>query len=420
MHFRTRRVALAALGAAILLTLAAPAHEGHTKTSAVSMDPNAPKRVSEATAAAIGLETTDVRLGKVERVVHLMGVARPLADRLEAVAPRIDAIVRAIRVRVGDTVRAGDIVAELDSPESLRITSELAIALSRAEQAASLLETAREREALARAELERTEANAQSVSQNTLGERRVRSVEARGEVRRLEASLTQATREAEALRRLIGAFGATESGALALAATIDGVVVSRDAVVGQAVDAGQRIVGIVDLSDVEIEAEAPESLLASLAGSRGAAVRIRGGSDGAALAEGVVRFVSPVIDPIKRTGALVIDAPNALGALRQGQFVDLVVVLGVDDNAVVVPPSAVVREGPLAYVFLKTGDTFVKQDVATGALDDRLVEITHGLVLGDEIVWRGAFSLSQLRGEAPVAQGAAHEDNDDGHGHSHD
>lgn len=420
MHTRTRRVAAGALGAAVMLPLAAPAHEGHSKTSAVSVDPNAPKRVSEATAAAIGLETTEVGRGRVERVARLVGIARPLPDRLEAVAPRIDAIVRVIHVRVGDTVRAGDVVAELDSTESLRITSELAIAQSRAEQASSLLETAREREALARAELDRTEANAESVSQNTLGERRMRSAEARGEVRRLEASLTQATREAEALRRLIGAFGATDTGALALTASIGGVVISRDAVVGQAVDAGQRIVQIVDLSAVEIEAEAPESLLPSLAASRGAEARIRAGSDGEALGGGVVRFVSPVIDPTKRTGALVIDAPNALGALRHGQVVDLAVVLGVNESAVVVPPSAIVREGPLTYVFLKTGDTFVKQDVATGALDDRLVEITHGLVPGDEVVCRGAFSLSQLRGEAPVAPGADHEDHDDGHGHSHD
>lgn len=420
MHFRTRRVAAAALGAAGLLALTSLAHEGHVKTSAVSLDPNAPKRVSEATAEAIGLETTEVGRGRVERVVRLVGAARPLPDRLEAAAPRIDGIVRAIRVRMGDTVRAGDVVAELDSPESLRITSELAIALSRAEQASSLLETAREREALARAELERTEANAQSVSQNTLGERRVRSVEARGEVRRLEASLTQATREADALRRLIGAFGATENGALTLVASIDGVVISRDAVVGQAVDAGQSVVRILDLSALEIEAEAPESLLPSLAGARGATVRIREGADGHTLGEGVVRFVSPVIDPIKRTGALVIDAQNALGALRQGQFVDLAVVLGVNESAVVVPPSAIVREGPLAYVFLKTGDTFVKQDVATGALDDRVVEITHGLVPGDVIVWRGAFSLSQLRGDGPVAQGADPDDHDNGHGHSHD
>jgi len=420
MQSRTAFFAVAAVvTVAAALAFPALAHEGHNKPAAASADPNAPKRVSEATAAAIGLRTAEVDFGQVENVVRLTGLVRPLPDRVQAVAPRIAGVVRAIRVRAGDAVHVGDIVAEVDSPESLRLTSELVIARSRAEQAASLLETARERDALARDELERVEANSQAISQNTLSEKRMKSVEARGEVRRLEAELTQATREADALQRLIDALGATESGVLLLAASIDGIVVAQSAIVGQGVDAGQSIAQIVDLAVVQIEGEAPERLLSLLAASQGAVARIRGGGNGAADGEGKVRFVSPVIDATKRTGHIIIDAENHAGALRQGQFVELSVVLDINESAVVVPASAIVKEGPLQYVFVKEDDTFRKRDVATGIRDDRIVEITQGLVPGDVVVVSGAFSLSQLKGEAP-AVAAAPDTAADGHGHSHD
>lgn len=419
MQCRTAFAVAVVVTVAAVLAFSTLAHEGHNKPAAASADPNAPKRVSEATAAAIGLQTAEVDFGQVENVVRLTGLVRPLPDRVQAVAPRIAGVVRAIRVRAGDAVHVGDIVAEVDSPESLRLTSELVIARSRAEQAASLLETAREREALARDELERVEANSQAISQNTLSEKRMKSVEARGEVRRLEAELTQSTREADALQRLIDALGATESGVLLLAASIDGIVVAQSAIVGQGVDAGQSIAQIVDLAEVQIEGEAPEALLPLLAASQSAVARIRSGSDGAANGEGKVRFVSTVIDATKRTGHLIIDAENSAGALRQGQFVELSVVLGIHESAVIVPASAIVREGPLQYVFVKEGDNFRKRDVATGIRDDRIVEITQGLVPGDVVVVGGAFSLSQLKGEAP-AVAAAPDAATDGHGDSHD
>lgn len=419
MQSRTVFAVAAVVTVAAALAFSALAHEGHNKPAAASADPNAPKRVSEATAAAIDLQTAEVDFGQVEEVVRLTGLVRPLPDRVQAVAPRIAGVVRAIRVRAGDAVHVGDIVAEVDSPESLRLTSELVISRSRAEQAASLLETASEREALARDELERVEANSQAISQNALSEKRMKSVEARGEVRRLEAELTQATREADALQRLIDALGATESGVLLLAASIDGIVVAQSAIVGQGVDAGQSIAQIVDLAVVQIEGEAPERLLPLLAASQSAVARIRSGSDGAADGEGKVRFVSPVIDATKRTGHLIIDAENNAGALRQGQFVELSVVLDINESAVVVPASAIVKEGPLQYVFVKEGDTFRKRDVTTGIRDDRIVEITQGLVPGDVVAVSGAFSLSQLKGEAP-AVAAAPDTAADGHGHSHD
>jgi hypothetical protein len=68
--------ALALATAAILIPVYA--HEGHGKPTGATFDPNAPKKVTEATAFAIGLKTAEVDFGNVEDVVRLTGmVQRP-------------------------------------------------------------------------------------------------------------------------------------------------------------------------------------------------------------------------------------------------------------------------------------------------------------------------------------------------------
>jgi len=208
------------------------------------------------------------------------------------------------------------------------------------------------------------------------------------------------------------------------------VVVSRTAGLGSGVSAGAAILTIGNFQSVQVEGEVPEGLIDRLFPASASKVRIRRGvsSTSEVVAEGVVRFISPVIDATKRTAHLIVDVENPSGLLRQGQFVDLSVILGANDSAVVVPASAIVREGPLQYVFVMEGKgenmVFKKRDVATGVRDDRVVEIRLGLVPGDVVVVNGAFSLSQLRGFVPAPPEAAvapppPAKSNDGHGHTH-
>ena len=128
-------------------------------------------------------------------------------------------------------------------------------------------------------------------------------------------------------------------------------------------------------------------------------VRLRRISDrnGDAIATGRVRFISPVIDPVKRTTHLFVEADNPQGLLRDGMYVDLSIVLREETSAVVVPVSAVVIDGPMHFVFVKDGEFYKKQDINPGYRDDRFVEVLEGVLPGDIVVTRGAYSLTQLR-----------------------
>lgn len=463
-----RSRAAVAIGALALITTAilipAYAHEGHGKPTGATFDPNAPKRVSEATALAIGLKTAEVDFGQVEDVVRLTGMVRARPDSLAAVAPKYAGVVRSITVQPGDVVSKGQTVAEIDSPEIARLMHDLKrleaehekllADVARAQSQVASLEievpALTKGAELAEAEVRRLSSAGESVSANLVAQRRAESFKLRADAGLRGMALTQARAEVESLRRqaeatrlsataLLGTLPSTGDGGDSVALSdpsrpglirftspIDGVVISRGAVAGQGVSAGAAILTIGNLSAVQVEGELPEGLLDRVGSVQQAVVRVRRGVSAASVVvgEGTVRFISPVIDATKRTAHLIVDVNNASGLLRQGQFVDLAVVLSTNDSAVVVPVSAIVKEGPLQYVFVQEGEgenaVFKKRDVATGVRDDRIVEIKQGLVPGDVIVVSGAFSVSQLRGFVPGApEPVEPAKSSDGHGHTH-
>lgn len=434
MHRRPLLALIAVTGlAGVALLMPVFAHEGHGKVETTGFDLDAPRTVSAETSAVIGLQTAEVDFGKVEDVLRLTGIVRPLPDRVEAIAPRIAGIITAVHFRVGDQIQRGDVMAEIESPELLKLQSDIVRLEGRSKQLAVEIESSQRALGLAQEELQRVEANPEVVAANLLSEKRSAVVSIEGMLRGKEAERTQTEAELSAVRRLVASLrqdqlgGEAGMGPIQLRAGIDGVVIERLAVVGSGVESGDALLRVADYSFVQIEGELPESLVQRLDSSGGQPVRIRAATDSELTTNGAVRFISPVVDLTKRTTHVVIEAENGGGVLRDGQFVDISIVLREVADAVVVPVSAVVRDGPMPFVFVKEKDNvFKKRDIVPGAGDDRVVEVTSGLVPGDVVVIQGAYSLTQLRPKAvaaapttaePVApdQPAA----SDGHTHSH-
>ena len=443
--------------AIVLVSLPLFAHEGHSKGEVAPFDLDTPRKVSPETAAHIGLVTADVDFGIVEEVIRLTGVVRPMPDRVQSVATRIDGTVLKVVPQVGDVVEQGDLVAEIDSPqlsqyiyelrkldiEYFELQGELARARSSIDVLAVQLEAAKEYALIANAEYERLESNDEAIAVNLLGEKKAAAIRARGDARLKDIELSLAGQllesmigQSEAMAQSKAALGQvvasirnddrngtvlriasttavqsaitssdddanSRTGVVRLFAPMSGVVIAREVTGGQGVEAGQLLLTIAEYSRVQIEGELPESLVPRLDTVSDKHVRIRRASDrdGDLLSTGTVRFISPVIDPIKRTAHLVIDADNSAGLLRDGLYVDLAIVLREETAAVVVPTSAVVTKGPMHFVFVfhEKGEFYKKQDIQPGYRDDRVVEVLDGVLPGDVIVTRGAYSLTQLR-----------------------
>lgn len=75
--------------------------------------------VSTEQRAALGIEVAAAGPGRIDAPVELLGEVVPNGDHLAHIVPRFPGIVREVRKVAGDTVRAGDILAVIESSESL-------------------------------------------------------------------------------------------------------------------------------------------------------------------------------------------------------------------------------------------------------------------------------------------------------------
>jgi cobalt-zinc-cadmium efflux system membrane fusion protein len=76
-------------------------------------------RLSEAQMAEFGITIERAGSGLIEKFVELPGEVQPNADRLAHLVPRFEGIVTKVHKRVGDSVAKGDVLATIESSESL-------------------------------------------------------------------------------------------------------------------------------------------------------------------------------------------------------------------------------------------------------------------------------------------------------------
>ncbi|MBK8270642.1 MAG: efflux RND transporter periplasmic adaptor subunit [Planctomycetes bacterium] len=423
------------------------AHEGHGGKEIGPYDLDSPRSISPETAAHIGLKTAEIDFGPLEDTLTLNGIVQADPDRHWTIGTRTAGKILAVYKQTGDKVQRGELLAEIDSPELARniyearkleteyqkLLVEVVRSEGRREQLRIEAKNADEVAQLAESELQRGESvGKEIVSLNVLSERRAAAIRARGEAKLraidlevLDPEIAALKRQADALRlsrdALLAVSNIEQSQQLAatqtasdqsinivrLLAPADGVVVDRTARPGQWAVAGDVLLEIADFSKVLIEGELPESLISRVASRSSDAVRVRTTADADFVGAGKTKFISPILDQVKRTAHVLIEAPNDQGVLRGGMFVDLAIVLREEETAVVAPVTAVVQDGPVHFVFLKVGDVYRKQDITPGLYNDQFVEILSGLAPGDVVVSQGAYSLTQLRPSAPAAVASA-------------
>ena len=436
-----RRIAIlaAGLGTACLIALAVHrmvfAHAGHGTEEVGEYDLDLPRTVSTETAKHIGLKTAEVGNQEIEEVVELSGIVKPLPDRHWAVVSRVAGRIVLISKQVGDEVKKGELLARIDSPEQARslyevrkievefqkLVLEIERGKSEAERAGVEGDAAKARLTFAESEFKRAESlgGDGAVSQKEIAQRRVDFASAQTDLRQKQIQLALARQTTQGLQKQLDALRVSRESLLAMyniepgidmgqpltsvyeiRADADGVVVTRSAMQGNWVQAGQSFLEIADYSEVQIEGEIPESMLSQIRARKTEKVRLRTPADPQYLGEGKVRFIAPQLEPTKRTAHLIVDAKNASGVLRGEMWVDLAVVLRKNKSALVVPRSAEVVHGPMHFVFIESGGQYQKQDINPGLSDDRYVEVKDGLAPGDVVVIQGAYSLTQMRPKA--------------------
>jgi cobalt-zinc-cadmium efflux system membrane fusion protein len=208
--------------------------------------------------------------------------------------------------------------------------------------------------------------------------------------------------EARSIGEQLAAMGVQSSAGrafeLTLRAPISGVVLARDAVVGQPVTADQVLGSIADLSEVWFLGRVFEKDLGRLAEGASAEVELNAYTDDRFA--GTVEYIGRQVDPGARTVTARIRLENRDELLRIGLFGTAHVSTGEKESHVpliVVPRSALTEIGGKSVVFVRQSDgSFEIHEVAAGDAALGKVEIVSGLREGEDIVVDGVFTLKSV------------------------
>jgi RND family efflux transporter MFP subunit len=346
--------------------------------------PTAPPATSAAASApvpALDLRDGDLvmaQMADLSRTQALSGSVRAVSTAI--VKAKVAGELRHLGPREGDSVRAGQVVGDIDTTEfELRV-----------KQAVQQAEAARAQVDIARRQLDNNRALvAQGFISATALDTSVANHAA------AQASLQAALATADLARKA--------QADTVLKSPISGTVSQRLAQPGERVAVDARVLEVVDLSRLELEAALPAADAGTLRAGATAELRVEGLPD--PVSAQVVRL-NPATQAGTRAVLVYLSLQPAPG-LRVGLFARGTVALE-QRRVLSLPLSAVRLDDALPYVVVLDGQALRRRTVKTGArgLVDRIesVEITDGLRDGDRIL-RG--SLGTVRDGTPARLVAA-------------
>ena len=366
------------------------------------------------THAVQNVDIEKVTVVSVEEFYEATGTVR--ARTTSVLSSKIIGSVLAMRVREGDRVSVGQVVAEIDNRDAgvqlakaqagAREAQEGVEEIERSIRAAEATKKAAEANlALAAVTFNRYKAllSRQSVSQQEFDERQARYSVAEAEVDR-EAKFLQSlqARRNQVLARIDQAKADINSaqiysGYARIISPINGVVTAKHADVGFMATPGAPLLTVEDDTSYRLETAVEESRLASINLKDQVTVKIEAlGSDDI---RGQVAEIVPASDPLSRSYIVKIELPEAsrqsyLRLLRSGLYGKARFTTG-HKQAWAVPQKAVVNRGQLVGVFIIDADGIARlRLVTTGKKFGERVEVLSGINEGERIAVDNVEGLS--------------------------
>jgi len=314
---------------------------------------------------------------------------------------RASGYIREVRVDIGDTVKAGDILAVIDVPEMADELRQAEAVLGAKEaqlaQAHSMVQTVH-------AELDRygAELSLKRITFDRKKELRTANAipdqeldQAKGEFEVADAQVKLGNAKAvgaEADVKVAEAEVATSQAAVSrlrtlmeyamIKAPFDGVVarrlVDRGALVQSATSSRTTPMFTVQRIDqLRIFIEVPETDVPHI--RSGVAVQVTPYGMKGMTFEGKVARIASSLNPATRTMRAEIDVANQDGRLMHGMYAQVVVKLDEHTKALTIPATAILTEGAQAYVFTVKDNHAVRTNIQTGLDDGIRVEVNKGL-----------------------------------------
>lgn len=182
----------------------------------------------------------------------------------------------------------------------------------------------------------------------------------------------------------------TAAGSQKIKSSVPGVVAVVHVSAGDAVEPGQTLFTLLDLSRVWVEARVYEADLPRAIASTRAFVEI----PGFARRESRIVHSGGTLDAATRTVPFVFEMDNRDGLVRLGMTGQAHIVTAESSSGVAIPASAVLDEGgrPTAYVQV-SGESFERRLLKPGMREGDWVQIREGIKPGERVVTKGALHI---------------------------
>lgn len=279
------------------------------------------------------------------------------------VRAKLSAEVKRVLVREGDRVTAGQSIAEFDTAQ---------LRAQMAERKAAL-ESSRAQLAMA----DRTrQANAQLVKQNFISQNAFDTADSARQVHIAAVATAQAQLELTQLSMTDAVVRAPFSGTVSKRHVQPGEKVSFDA----------PLLSIVDLAQMEVQAQVPVSDVTQIRQGMPAQISVEG-IDGRKF-EGRVERINPSAEPGTRTINIYVSLANEGSLLKAGMFARVLLTISPEIEVPALPLSAVRTEAAQTFVWVVVDQKLARRNIVTGKRDERaqLVEVTSGLAPGDVVL----------------------------------
>ncbi len=309
------------------------------------------KRTVEKTGEKFKVATAQVQRRAVLDVQKIMGTVE--ARSQVVIETKLQARVERIAVALGTRIRAGDLLAELDTRD---LTARVRQAQAVQEQTAQdfkRFETLLAQQAATRQEFDAVNA---------------RAVVAEANRQEAEAMLSYAR----------------------IVAPLSGVVTQKFIQAGDLAVPGRPLFGLEQEGSPRFVLTIPESNIAQISLGDSARIEFPGPDT---ILTGIVKELSPSSNPVTRSFEVKIDLPEST-RLRPGQFGRLLLP-SAEAATLFVPSSAVVQRGQLELVYVVTPDNRASlRLIRTGRVFSEWTQVLSGISEGETVVSSGAAGLS--------------------------
>ncbi len=340
----------------------------------------AQKATSRPADAASRVETSVVAYSSERAALTLAGKVAYGEDRYSKISSPVQGRVVEVRAKLGDHVKAGDVLLVVDSPDITAAYSDFvkeSSELEYATRAYGLAKDLYETRALPQKDLKQAE--------NEL-------VKARAEFRRAKERLLSLKVSAAELEKPLAEQKI--SSRFELKSPLEGTVVERTVTPGSSVggDPSQVLFTVADLGKLQVVADVYERDLALVKVGQVARVTVEAYPDIGFPA--AVAAIGDVVDPNTRTIKVRAWVNNEARKLKPEMFARLHIEIGDATSFLTIPKEAVLEIDGKEFVYVEEAQgRFVKRQVKVGTASGEQVRILEGLQPGERIVTKGAVLI---------------------------